>query len=267
MTESIAAAPKILTERRGHVLLIAFNRPEKYNAFDLDMHHQLAAAYGLLDSDPELRCALVYANGKHFTAGLDLPKWTPAFSSGQWPDLAEHERDPFGLIPEKRLSKPVVFAMHGICYTVAIELALAADIRVAADDCRFGQIEVKRGIYAVGGATVRMVQEFGWGNAQRYLLTGDEFNAAEALRIGLVQEVTPAGAQFQRGLEIAERVAAQAPLGIYASLKSSRIAIEQGDQAALDRLVSDLAPIMGSDDVKEGVASFVERRPAKFTGR
>ncbi|MCX7071391.1 MAG: crotonase/enoyl-CoA hydratase family protein [Gammaproteobacteria bacterium] len=267
MTQTPAAAPKILTERRGHVLLITFNRPEKYNAFDLEMHHQLAAAYGLLDTDPELRCALVSANGKAFTAGLELTQWTPAFASGQWPDLAEHERDPFGLIPEKRVSKPVIFAMHGICFTVAIELALAADIRVAADDCRFGQIEVKRGIYAVGGATVRMVQEFGWGNAQKYLLTGDEFNAAEALRIGLVQEVVPAGQQFERGLAIAERVAAQAPLGVYASLKSSRIAIEQGDQVAIERLVRDLSPIMGSDDVKEGVASFVERRPARFTGR
>ena len=181
-----ATAPKILTERRGHVLLIAFNRPEKYNAFDLEMHHQLAAAYGLLDRDPELRCALVSANGKAFTAGLELTQWTPAFASGKWPDLADHERDPFGLIPEKRVSKPIIFAMHGICFTVAIELALAADIRVAAEDCRFGQIEVKRGIYAVGGGTVRMVQEFGWGNAQKYLLTGDEFNAAEALRIGLL---------------------------------------------------------------------------------
>lgn len=258
---------KIVTEKRGHLLLIGFNRPAKYNAFDLEMYHQLAAAYGTLDADPELRCGLVYANGEHFTAGLDLPQWTPSFSSGKWPNLAAHERDPFRLDAKSQLSKPLVFAVQGICFTVAIELMLAGDIRVAADNCRFGQIEVKRGIYAVGGATVRMVQEFGWGNAQRYLLTGDEFNAQEALRIGLVQAVVPLGQQFAHGLAIAEKIARQAPLGVYASLKSSRLSIEHNARAAIERMLPDLAPIMKSEDVQEGVKSFVERREAQFKGR
>ena len=83
--------------------------------------------------------------------------------------------------------------MQGICFTLGIELMLAADIVIAAEDCRFAQIEVKRGIMPAGGATVRMVERAGWGNAQRYLLTGDEFGAAEALRLGFVQEVVPAG--------------------------------------------------------------------------
>ena len=184
---------KIVTEKRGHVLLIGFNRADKYNGFDLEMFMQLADAYGQLEADPELRVGLVYAKGKHFTAGLDLPQWGDAFSSGRWLDYAAHQRDPVGLDPQQRVSKPLVMAIQGICFTIGIEIALAGDIRVCADDARFGQIEVKRGIYAVCGATVRMVQEFGWANAQRYLLTGDEFNAAEAHRIGLVQEVAPAG--------------------------------------------------------------------------
>ncbi|MEK6806799.1 MAG: crotonase/enoyl-CoA hydratase family protein [Pseudomonadota bacterium] len=258
---------KIVTEKRGHVLCIALNRPAKYNAMDLDMYHQLAAAYGQLDADPELRCGLVYGNGKHFTAGLELDQWSKPFATGAWPALTASERDPFGLIPEKRVSKPLVFAVHGICFTVAIELMLAADVRVAAEDCRFGQIEVKRGIYAVGGATVRMVQEFGWGNAQKLLLTGDEFNAAEALRIGLAQEVVPAGQQFERGLAIAERIAKQAPLGVYASLKNSRVSLEQNMLTAIQKMLPALAPIMQSADVAEGVKSFLERREAKFQGK
>jgi enoyl-CoA hydratase len=258
---------KIKTERRGHVWVMTFDRPEKYNAFDLEMYHELAAAYGELDRNPELRCGLVHANGKHFTAGLELDKWAGEFAKGRWPELAEHQRDPFALDPAKKMSKPVVFAMHGICYTIAIELALAADVRVCAEGTRFGQIEVKRGIYAVGGATLRMVQEFGWGNAQRYLLTGDEFDAAEALRIGLVQEVTAAGQQFERGLALAERIAKQAPLGVYASLRSSRLSVEQGALKAIERLLPDIVAIMRSEDVKEGVQSFVERREARFQGR
>jgi enoyl-CoA hydratase/carnithine racemase len=258
---------KVLVEKRGHVLLMGLNRPAKYNAFDLDSFHQLAAAYGRLDTEHDLRCGLVYGKGDHFTAGLDLPQWTPAFGGGSWPRLAEHERDPFGVGTAPRVSKPVVFAAQGICFTVAIELMLAGDVRVAADNCRFGQIEVRRGIYACGGATLRMVQEFGWGNAQRYLLTSDEFNAQEALRIGLVQEVVPLGQQFDRALELAERIAKQAPLAVYASLKSSRIAQEQREAAALARLMPDLAPLMKSSDVQEGVRSFVERREARFTGQ
>ncbi len=258
---------KIQTEVRGHVLLIGFNRPEKYNGFDLEMFSQLASAYGRLDRDPELRCGLVHANGKHFTAGLDLPQWTPVFESGAWPDLSEDQCDPLGLIPGKRVSKPLVFAMHGICYTIGIELALAGDIRVCADNTRFGQIEVRRGIYACGGATVRMVQEFGWANAQRYLLTGDEFDAQEARRLGFVQDVVPEGQQFECGLALAEKVARQAPLGVYGSLRSSRLALEQGQQAAIDRFLPDMAALLQSEDVKEGVQSFVERREARFRGR
>ncbi len=260
-------AAKISVEHRGHVLLIGLDRAAKRNAFDLEMYQQLGAAYGVLESDPELRCGVLYAHGDHFTGGLDLAQWSDTFARGEYPPLLDGACDPCSLDPQRRLSKPVVAAVQGVCFTIGIELMLAADIRVAAAGSRFGQIEVKRGIYAVCGATLRMVQEFGWGNAQRYLLTGDEFNAEEAQRIGLVQDVVPAGQQFEAALKIAERIAAQAPLGVYASLRSSRISVEQGIRAAIDSLLPDLIPIMKSDDVAEGVKSFVERRAADFKGR
>jgi enoyl-CoA hydratase/carnithine racemase len=143
---------------------------------------------------------------------------------------------------------------------------LACDIRVAARDTRFGQIEIKRGIYPVGGATIRMPRELGWGNAMRWLLTGDELGAEEALRIGLVQELVEPGQQLGRALELAERIAAQAPLGVRATLASARLAIAD-EAAAAAQLLPDLKPIMASDDAREGVQSFVERRAARFTGR
>lgn len=254
-------------EKRGHVLCMGFNRPEKYNAMDVDTYRALADAYGRLHNDDDLRCGLLYGEGKHFTAGLELDKWAPHFGAGGFPDIGKDAIDPFGLDPDNRVGKPVVVAMQGICFTVAIELALAADIRVAADDCRIGQIEIKRGIYPVGGATIRFIQSIGWGNSMRYLLTGDEFGAEEAYRMGLVQEVTPAGEQFDKAFELAERISKQAPLGVYATLRNARLSILEGERAAIDRLFPELKPIMESEDAKEGVQSFLERREAKFQGR
>jgi enoyl-CoA hydratase/carnithine racemase len=144
---------------------------------------------------------------------------------------------------------------------------LATDIRVAAHGTRFGQIEIKLGIYPVGGATVRLLQEVGWGNAMRYLLTADEISAEEAYRLGLVQEVVEPGRQFERALAIAETVAKQAPLGVQASLASARIARIHGDKAAMAQLLPDLMPIMKSEDAQEGVQAFIERREARFKGR
>jgi enoyl-CoA hydratase/carnithine racemase len=159
-----------------------------------------------------------------------------------------------------------VCAVQGICFTIGIELMLATDVRVAARDTRFGQIEVRRGIYPVGGATIRMPREIGWANAMRWLLTGDELTADEALRVGLIQEVVEPGRQLERAVELAERIAAQAPLGVRATLASSRLALDDEAEAA-ERLLPDLAPILGSDDAREGLQSFLERRPARFTGR
>ena len=257
---------KIVVEEDGHVLKIEIHRPEKFNAFDLDMYRDLGLAYSELHNNPNLRCGLLVAEGEHFTAGLDLKEWAPLFGQGRFPDLPENAIDPLGLDTEKRLGKPMVMAVQGLCYTIGIELLLATDIRVAASNTRFGQIEIKRGIYPVGGATVRLMNEIGWGNAMRYLLTADVISAEEAFRMGLVQELTEPGQQINKALEIATTISKQAPLGVRATLASARIARTQGEDAAIARLLPDLMPIMESEDCKEGVQSFIERREADFKG-
>jgi enoyl-CoA hydratase len=157
--------------------------------------------------------------------------------------------------------------VQGIAFTLSIELALACDVVVAADDVRFSQLEIGRGIIPFGGATIRAVRHLGWGNAMRFLLTAEEFGADEAHRIGLVQEVVPAGEQLQRAVAIAQRIAAQAPLGVQGTLANARIARDQGTAPAVDHLRDLLPGIMGSEDALEGVRSFLERRPGDFTGR
>lgn len=257
----------ITVERREHLLLIGINRAEKRNAFDIRMFVDVARAYGELHSDPELWCGLLYAHGDHFTAGLELDKWAEPFGAGKFPDLPAGCIDPVGLDEDRRLGKPLVTAVQGYCYTIGMEMMLATDVRVAASNTRFAQLEVKRGIYPVGGGTVRLLQEVGWSNAMRYLLTGDEITADEALRMGMVQEVVEPGKQFQRALELAERIAKQAPLAVQTCLKSARRARVDGDRAALARLMPDIMPLMKSEDAKEGVNSFRERRTAKFKGK
>src|SRR5580693_8803720 len=162
----------ITNERRGHVLLIGLNRAAKRNAFDPPMFHDLARAYGSYEADSNLRCAVVFAHGPHFTGGIDLAQFAPLFEKRDDPFAQDPGHiDPFGM--RSHLSKPLVMAVHGITFTIGIEMLLAADIRIAANDARFAQLEIARGLYPLGGAPFRLVRETGWGNAMRYLLTAD----------------------------------------------------------------------------------------------
>jgi enoyl-CoA hydratase len=252
---------RITTEARGHIFLIGIDRTRKMNAFDLPMLRSLIAAYTEYERNDRYRCAVLFAHGDHFTAGIDLTQVRP-----------EHFIPPPGMIEPMGIygparSKPVVIAIHGRCLTIGIELALASDICVAAENTRFGQIEVKRGVFPAAGATVRMVALTGWGNAMRYLLTGDEFDAREAYRIGLVQEVTPVGQHLERAIAIAETIAAQAPLAVRATIVSARKSVMEGAAEALKALLAQYHELEKSEDAREGVLSFVERRVARFSGR
>jgi enoyl-CoA hydratase/carnithine racemase len=258
--------PRITVERDGHVLLIGFNRPEKRNAADLRLLNELSLAYGELDRDPELRAGFVFAHGEHFTGGLDLADVGPRISPEGIDIVPEGGINPWA-VEGRAVSKPVVMAVQGLCLTLGIELILASDVAVAADSAVFSQLEVSRGILPFGGATIRLPRAVGWGNAMRWILTGDSFDAAEALRIGLVQEVVPHGEQYARGLELAHRIAAQAPLAVQASLESARTAIREGDAVAEAGLQPALVRLAATEDARLGMESFVTRRPAKFIGK
>lgn len=263
--EATATSP-VLVERRGHVLLIGVDRAHKRNAWDLATIDAVGAAYERLGQDPDLRVGVVHGVGEHFSAGLDLAEVGPAVAADGPAALSgSHAYDPFGVWAAP-VPKPVVMAVQGIAYTLSIELALAADIVVAASDVRFRQLEVGRGIMAFGGATLRAQSSLGWGNAMRFLLTGEEFGADEALRIGLVQQVVPAGEQLDVAIRIAEVIAAQAPLGVQGTLANARVARADGPDAAVAHLAQLLPGVLTSKDAAEGLHSFIERRPARFEG-
>lgn len=260
------SSPETLTlEIRGHVFLIGLNRPEKKNAFTLKMLRELSAAIGEYEANPDLRAAVLFAHGDVFTAGLDLMDVAPAMGSGDG-ILPEGAYDPLGVHGEPR-TKPLVAAVHGLCLTIGIELMLASDIVVIADDARLAQIEIKRGIFPFGGASQRWVACSGWGNAMRWLLTGDELDARTAWRIGMAQEILPADEVLAKAVEIAETIAAQAPLGVTATLRSAHLGVEQGEKAAFAELVPEIRKLMVTEDAREGVMSFMQRRQAVFKGR
>jgi len=265
MAAESASEPRITVERRGAVLLMGFSRPQKRNAADLRLLQELALAYGELERDARVRVGLVFAHGDHFTGGLDLADVGPRIGPDGLDMVPEGGINPWQ-VGGTSVTKPIVMAVQGTCLTLGIELMLASDIVVAADSTVFSQIEVARGILPFGGATIRFPRAVGWGNAMRWILTGDSFDAAEALRIGLVQEVVPHGTQFDRGLALAERIAAQAPLAVQAALANARIAVRDGDSAAEAALQPELVRLARTRDAQIGMEAFLTRTPAQFIG-
>jgi enoyl-CoA hydratase/carnithine racemase len=224
----------------------------------------LAEAFDRLQGDPGLRVGLLHGESGNFTSGLDLLKFVPIMSGAE-PEPIYPGIDPLQL--KTRLTKPLVAAVSGFVFTVGIELLLACDIVVAADDCVFAQLETSRGIMVSGGGTVRWVQQVGWGNAMRYLLTAETFGAAEALRIGLVQEVTAAGSELERAAAIAAVVARNAPLAVQATKASALRYLAEGERAAFDALSQTQAALARSADAMEGAAAMMQRRDPVFSGR
>jgi len=257
--------PKVIVEEHDHILVITFNRPEKYNALDPESFKLLSKALYRLEHTQSLRVGIIQAAGANFTSGLELDKWAPIFAKGLQVDMDDDELDPYGIDGE-RLSKPLICAVQGLCYTSGLELLLNTEIRIATADTRFAQLEVKRGIYACRGGTVRLPEEIGWANAQRYLLTGEEFTAEQALKWGMIQEIVELEDLHRHAFELAKKIAKVAPLGVQASLRSSKLSRNNSQDTAFAQVTTDLPRVMKSKDAQEGVMSFMQRREAKFVG-
>ena len=256
---------RITYETDSYICLIRLNRADKRNAFDSHMIKQLSEALTNYESDDNLRCALIFAHGEHFTAGLDLMELQDKWDKGAF-DFNDNEIDPWG-IGGKLRSKPVVVAVQGTCFTAGIELMLNSDVVIASDNCNFAQMEVQRGIMPFGGATVRFIQAAGWQKAMPYLLTGKAFDAQTADRLNLVSEVVPNGEEYERAITIAQEICKAAPLGVQGLLSSAQDVSRSGTAAALANIHSYLPHLFHSEDAKEGAMAMVERREAEFKGR
>ncbi|MBN1568161.1 MAG: crotonase/enoyl-CoA hydratase family protein [Acidobacteria bacterium] len=252
--------------QEGSILLIKLNRPEKLNALSPAMYHALGKALAGLNNDQELRVAVLYAEGRHFTSGVELDVWAPILGSGMPFPVQQGEIDPLGLTGERH-NKPLIIAVQGYCFTWGVEVLLNTEIRIAANDTIFQMLEVQRGLYPCAGGTLRLPKEIGWGNAHKVLLTGERWSAEDAYRWGMVQDVVEPGQQFARAMEYARRIADCAPLGVQGLLKCTHTAEAADHETAVKQMFADLIPVMKSRDAAEGVRSFLERRKAVFQGR
>lgn len=247
----------------GHIAVITVENEAKMNSYTPEMMVQLADHLTAVDEDDDLWVAVVCSAGKHTTSGLDMTKF---FGPGKSPQVVgEDQVDPFGLT--RRCRKPVIAVVQGVTYTVGIEMMLAADIVVAADTARFAQLESKRGIAPLGGAHFRYLTRTGWGNAMYHLFLCEEFDAQRALQLGFVQEVVPYGEHIDRAIELAGKICKNAPIGIQATKEAALVFLEAAEQAAIAEIPRVQERVFATEDFREGVQSFVERREANFQGR
>jgi enoyl-CoA hydratase/carnithine racemase len=257
---STPTPPVVRTERIGSTLLITLGRPEARNAVNAATATALAAALDELEADPALRVGVLTGEGGTFSAGMDLK----AALRGESPDV---EGRGFGGLTESRPDKPLIAAVEGFAMGGGFELALACDLIVAAEDARFGLPEVKRGLIAAGGGVIRLPERIPHHLAMEFLLTGEPVDGRRAGELGLANRVTGKGHAVAEALRLAERVAANAPLALAAVKRVVRAAEGASDEEAFAFQRGEMKTLMASDDVREGMTAFAERRPARWTGR
>jgi len=265
----------LLYDKEGHVATLTMNRPEVRNALNAEMLCRLADAWQDVNEDPLIRVAILTGAGDQaFCAGADLDRLV-RMMQGQRPPETDFDRriiEDFtliykGLLRSYEVMKPIVAAVRGYCVAGGTEILQTTDIRIAADDARFAIAEVKHGLFPMGGSTVRLPRQIPFCNAMEILLMGEQFSAAEALRIGLVNRLVPAAEVLTEARRCAEVIAGNGPLAVQAVKRSVLAGLGRPTAEALDREQEIGIPVSMSADAKEGTRAFKEKRAAVFEGR
>ena len=245
------------------VALVTLDRPDVLNALDTATVQQLVATLEQLDADDACRAIVITGAGERaFAAGADireLAEATPT-SLAQANSFARWER-------LRRIRKPIIAAVRGYALGGGCELAMACDLLIAADDAVFGQPEIKLGVIPGAGGTQRLTRALGKARAMEIILTGRDVPAREAEEHGLVTRVVPREATVSAALELAARIAAMPPLAVMAAKEAVNRAFELSLEAGLEFERRNFFLLFGSDDQREGMAAFVEKRPPDFKGR
>jgi enoyl-CoA hydratase len=254
----------VLREDSGRVAVLTVNRPDKLNALSQEVRDRMLAHLDAIAADDAIGVVVVTGAGeKAFIAGADIGEF-----AGRSPfDQREAMASPRIFDAMASYPKPVIAMINGFCLGGGCELAMSCDLRIAAESARFGQPEIKLGLIPGGGGTQRLPRLAGMGHAMRLILSGDMIPAAEAKEIGLVELVVPGAELRERTLELAGRIAAMSPLTLRVAKQalraSERLGIEEG--LAYERDLFCLC--FSTEDMKEGVAAFLEKRRAEWRGR
>ncbi|WP_433218301.1 crotonase/enoyl-CoA hydratase family protein [Dactylosporangium sp. CS-047395] len=269
MTTSLE--PAALFERTGHIAVIRLNRPEALNAVNAALSTAAGEALERAAADPEVRVVVITGSGRAFCAGADLKE----LAAGRPVAAPEHPEWGFAGLVRHWIDKPLIAAVNGFAMGGGTEIALACDLVVAAEDARLGLPEVKRGLIAAAGGVVRLQRQIPLKRALQMALTGDAIDVQEAAEWGLVNVVARPGAALTEALELAERIAANAPLSVRQTKRvMHQVAAARSDWDpawsgfepwAVNQEATDL--VFGSRDAVEGPTAFAEKRAPVWEGR
>ena len=258
-----------LLERDGHVLTVTLNRPEAKNALTGGMLAGLYEAWRMLDEDPGLRVAILTGGGGVFCAGADLKAMGSGEEDDEFMKLMGEVPDIHwqALLRHNRPMKPIIAAVEGFALAGGTEILQGTDIRVAAEDAVFGVTEARRGLFPLGGSSVRLRRQIPYTLAAEILLTGRRVSAREALDFGLVGRVVPKGQALAEARKIAADICDNGPLSIRALMQMLREVDESVPEAeALAKELEVGAPVFGTKDAAEGLRAFAEKRKPVYTG-
>ncbi len=250
----------VLTERRGPVLVITINRPDQRNAVNAAVAEGIAAALDQLDEDQEMSVGILTGAGRGFCAGMDLK----AFVAGESPHAGDRG---FAGITRRSAAKPLIAAVEGFAVAGGLEVALACDLIVAGRGAKLGIPEVKRSLVAAGGALLRLPRVLPRGIAMELALTGEPIDAERGHALGLVNRLTEPGGAVQGALELAETIATGGPLALTATKQIMVESVDWPESEFFERQGEIAAPVMASEDAREGARAFAEKRAPAWRGR
>jgi enoyl-CoA hydratase/carnithine racemase len=259
------SAEPVLVERRETSALVTLNRPEKHNALSFDLLGRLQTILRELGEDPGVRVVILRGNDRCFSTGMDLDDLAGVAGVADTQRALSIPRDANAAL--ERCPKPVIAAIAGWCLTGGLELALACDVRVAAENARFGITSARIGTVAGAGGTQRLPRLIGAGRAKEILFSAEPIDAAEALRIGLVNRVVPPGHEVEAALEMARLWARRAPLGLWFAKHAVNVGLTMPLEAALAFEIGLTTQLFTTEDRAEGLRAFQEKRDAYFRGR
>ena len=252
----------VLYEVDGHIATLTLNRPDQRNAVSPELTTAMDDAVRRLEADDDVWVGILTATGPNFCAGADLK----AIGAGRSAELSTEAGGFAGFVRYPR-TKPMIAAVRGFALAGGTELVLACDLVVAARDSFFGVPEVTRGIVAAAGGLFRLPRVLGSARAIELILTADRLGAEEAHARGMVNHLADADDVLTRARELADKICRNAPLAVRESLAIAREALLLSDDEAWARSARAMEAVKGSADAKEGVTAFVEKRPARWTGR
>jgi enoyl-CoA hydratase/carnithine racemase len=263
-TQPAGEAPLLIEKRDDHIAVITLNRPDKLNALNAEVRALLRETFDALEADDDVRVVVIHGTGeKAFVAGADITEFAARTPEEQ--RAVYDQRRIYEAVAD--FPKPVIAAIHGFCIGGGSELALACDIRVADRTARISQAEIRIGLIPGGGGTQRLARLVGRGWASIISLTGDFLEAEEAHRVGYIDVLVDEGKHLERALELAGRMARWSPVSLRLAKDAIRAAYEMPMSEGLVYEKERFLDAFGSDDGREGVTAFVEKRKPNFKGR